>query len=200
MTFDHGCWLSNASVAPGRLYKYRVDLNTKTIQRTQMDSSSSEFPTVHPFRATKKMKYTYLMANARSGQNLPYRDVIKCIDTGRTDFGNTVNADSRQVWYSDGCIGEPVFAPRSDVCASMSEAMNGDEDDGFVLVQYYNPTLHLCEFVVLDAKQVHKGPVARIRLRHHIPYGFHGTFTPHVFVSTPLYVAPATEKRVRSKL
>lgn len=43
---------------------------------------------------------------------------------------------------------------------------------------------HTAEFVVLDAQKVDQGPLARIKLKHHIPYGFHGTFTPEVFIDT----------------
>ena len=57
----------------------------------------------------------------------------------------------------------------------------GDEDDGFVIVQLYIPETHRTEFAILDAKHIDQGPIASIRLKHHIPYGFHGTFTPEVF-------------------
>ena len=87
----------------------------------------------------------------------------------------------RQVWYSHGCVGEPVFVPR---CGWESWKV-GDEDDGYVITQLYVPESNLTEFVVLDAKHVDRGPLATIRLRHHLPYGFHGTFTPEVFLSPP---------------
>ncbi len=61
---------------------------------------------------------------------------------------------------------------------------SGAEDDGYLLVQLYVPETHCTEFVVLDAQHVARGPLARVKLRHHIPYGFHGTFTPEVFVDT----------------
>lgn len=63
-------------------------------------------------------------------------------------------------------------------------ATEGEEDDGFVLVQLYVPETHCTEFVILDARRVDRGPLARIKLKHHIPYGFHGTFTPEVFIDT----------------
>ena len=84
----------------------------------------------------------------------------------------------RQVWYSHGCVGEPVFVPR----LGWDSWREGDEDDGYVIVQLYNPEVHRTEFIVLDAKHVDRGPVARIKLAHHLPYGFHGTFTPEVFI------------------
>ena len=88
---------------------------------------------------------------------------------------------SRGVYRSHGTIGEPVFAPRLGYSASGK----GDDDDGYILVQLYNPELHRTEFVVLDAQHMDSGPCARIVLKHHIPYGFHGSFTPDVFVASP---------------
>lgn len=87
----------------------------------------------------------------------------------------------RQVWYSHGTVGEPVFVPRG----GWDSWNAGDEDDGYVITQLYVPETNLTEFVVLDAKRVDKGPVATIKLKHHLPYGFHGTFTPEVFLSPP---------------
>lgn len=87
----------------------------------------------------------------------------------------------RQTWRSHGCIGEPVFVPRGGYKSSSS----GKEDDGYVLVQLYAPLKHRTEFIVLDAQHIDLGPLARIKLLHHIPYGFHGTFAPHVFLPQP---------------
>ena len=92
---------------------------------------------------------------------------------------------SRQVWYSHGCIGEPVFVPR----LGWEAATEGNEDDGYVITQLYVPDKHLTEFVVLDAKDLEKGPIARVCLKHHIPYGFHGNFTPEVFIAGPIQMS-----------
>ena len=82
------------------------------------------------------------------------------------------------MWYSHGCVGEPVFVPQ----LGLSSCQDGDDDDGYVITQLYVPETHRTEFIILRAKQVDQGPVAVIKLKHHIPYGFHGTFTPELFV------------------
>lgn len=89
-----------------------------------------------------------------------------------------MQGEHRQVWYSHGCVGEPVFVPR----LGWKSCEEGAEDDGYVLVQLFVPETSYTEFVILDAKHVDQGPLARIKLKHHIPYGFHGTFTPTVFI------------------
>ena len=75
-----------------------------------------------------------------------------------------------------------MFVPRN----GYNSVKTGDEDDGYVIVQLYVPKKHVTEFCVLDAKHLHQGPLARIKLKHHVPYGFHGTFTPQVF-NVPSY-------------
>jgi carotenoid cleavage dioxygenase-like enzyme len=69
-------------------------------------------------------------------------------------------------WHEDGCHpGEPVFvaAPDSDVEGEgvlLSVVLDGREGRSFLLV--------------LDAETL--GEVARARLPHHVPFGFHGHF------------------------
>lgn len=96
-----------------------------------------------------------------------------------------VENGQREVWYSHGCLGEPVFVPRW----GYDSWQEGDEDDGYVIVQVYIPEKHVTEFCVLNAKDIGKGPLARIQLKHHVPYGFHGTFTPEVFINVPRMIS-----------
>jgi len=127
---------------------------------------------------------------------LPYRDIVKfdLHDAGHTSSGK-LSADpptrssstslagvGRQTYRSDGCVGEPVFVPRKPFPHSVTQ---GDEDDGWVLVQLYNVKSRCTEFLILDAKHVSSGPIARIKLKHHVPAGFHGTFAEHVFIRPP---------------
>jgi len=84
------------------------------------------------------------------------------------------------VWYSNGCLGEPVFVPSH----GFDSRNKGSEDEGYVIVQLYIPEKHVTEFAILDAQHVDNGPITRIKLKHHVPYGFHGTFTPEVFLLT----------------
>lgn len=39
---------------------------------------------------------------------------------------------------------------------------------------------------LLDARDPQRGPLAILHLKHHVPYGFHGTFTPVVFFRDPV--------------
>lgn len=73
-----------------------------------------------------------------------------------------------------------MFVP----CRGFGSRNMGKEDEGYVIVQLYIPEKHVTEFAILDAQHVDEGPVTRIKLKHHIPHGFHGTFTPENFLLT----------------
>jgi len=45
----------------------------------------------------------------------------------------------------------------------------------------YNAARQCSDVVILDAADVAAGAVATLHLRHHIPYGLHGSFTPQLF-------------------
>lgn len=119
-------------------------------------------------------------------QVVPDYDVILFIHTIwrniLVSFQFDAKFETRQVWYTHGVIGEPIFVPR----LGYDSWKTGDEDDGYVIVQLYVPERDVTEFCILDAKDLGKGPLARLKLKHHIPYGFHGTFTPEVFLASPI--------------
>jgi len=78
-------------------------------------------------------------------------------------------------------IGEPIFVPKHEYLNNGSRVNQNEEDDGWVITQLFVPDQSKTQFVILDAKNLSAGPVARLQLKTHIPYGFHGTFSPQVF-------------------
>jgi len=181
MEFEDKIWLSNAQQAPGRLHSFEVTLHPTDPKQHKcsaklVDPSNCEFPTAHPYRNLHRCRYTYLMANDRKedGYPLPYRDIVKY----------DAQLQARQTFRSHGVVGEPLFVPRTPWYPG--KLVNSEsEDDGWVICQLYNPNTRLTEFIVLDGANLDKGPVVRIKLHHFVPYAFHGTFTPHVFVFSP---------------
>lgn len=167
MRWDHKVWLSNTSEAPGVLCRYHINLSDKAapaLKRERLDDCSCEFPIVDARYHGQRQRFIYLMANDRPGQNLPYRDIVKCdvLD----------GAERREAWHSEALVGEPTFAPRA--------ATSTDGDDGWLIVQLFQPEDNTTQFVILDAKKVSDGPVCRLKLPHHLPYSFHTTFSGEV--------------------
>jgi len=185
MEWQHKLWLSNAADEPGMLYDFKAGGlqpgGTPAMSRELADQCSCEFPCVHPYRhisstadQVQPPRYTYLMA-AADGKRVPFTTIVKH-DALKTH---------RDSWHSHGVIGEPCFVPR----LGRSSMTQGDEDDGWILAQVYDTAKHTTHFVVLDARHISAGPVCTLHLRHFIPYAFHGTFTPNVFVLPPASVS-----------
>ena len=184
MEWQYKSFLGNMADAPGRMHRYTATLDaarsSATLRRDvvrSVERRSCEFPFTNPFRSCVRAtdgveapRYFYIMAGDE-GVSLPYTSVVK--------HDHVTGAVT--TWRSEGVVGEPVFIAR----AGEASAFRGDEDDGWLITQLYIPYTHKTQFVVLDAKQVEKGPVCRIHARDHIPISFHGTFTHNVFTNAP---------------
>src|SRR3954451_6025043 len=97
----------------------------------------------------------------------PYRYVWG--SGARSDFFDTiVKADvttGGALAWSDGAPGEPVYVGRPG---------RDEEDDGVLLTVVLEPDRGTSSMVVLDAATLTE--LARARVPHHIPFGFHGQF------------------------
>ncbi len=215
MDASDGLFLSNASEAPGVMARIICRMGCTAATMQQIDSCACEFPTCHPQRAVASVihsdstvegsdtagemclfdrvgtapgvrsyapaallapsRYTYLMANDR-GSALPFCDIVKLDACGT----------GRQVWRSEGVVGEPCFVPRP------GQLM---EDEGWLIVQVQrlmqqsdagspvssnlrnmpSGIAATTEFVVLDARDICKGPIAVVAPGILIPTGFHGS-------------------------
>ena len=66
--------------------------------------------------------------------------------------------------------GEPIFVPRKN---------SASEDDGYILAVWWDPLRNTSELVIQDARDFEGPPLARVKLDHHVPLGFHGNWVPH---------------------
>jgi all-trans-8'-apo-beta-carotenal 15,15'-oxygenase len=110
--------VSNGSAASGRMSVFD---RVATAPGVVSSAPAAPSPLLAPSR------YTYLMANDRAS-GLPFCDIVKLDACGT----------GRQVWNSDGVVGEPCFVPRQ------GQLM---EDEGWVIVQVRVHTFPLCIFV-----------------------------------------------------
>ena len=69
---------------------------------------------------------------------------------------------------SPGVPGEAVFVP--------STAAPADELAGWYLGYVYDQARDGSDLVIIDASDFAAQPVARIKLPHRVPYGFHGNW------------------------
>ena len=158
----------NGRVAPGFLAKpflYELDLATGVCSERQLDDRGSEFPRLDDRLVGYKNRYGYAALNRGKGEDLAdtWSTIVRYDRQGGPmavhDFG-------KWQWPS-----EPVFVPRSPDSA---------EDDGFVLCTVYDGAADGSYLAILDAQNMAAKPLAKCRLEHRIPMGFHGNFAAGV--------------------
>jgi all-trans-8'-apo-beta-carotenal 15,15'-oxygenase len=149
---------------PGQIWRYKVNLKSKQVHRQRIQKRSCEFPRLNPAVSGRTYRYTYLTAAPSAEVNGPHQCILKM------DMQN----GTEQLWNDTpyGFPGEPVFVPRKG---------GTQEDDGWVLSLVYDAAHHRSDVVILDARDIAKGPLARLHLKQHIPHGFHGNFADEYF-------------------
>ncbi|MBF2009190.1 MAG: carotenoid oxygenase family protein [Chlorogloeopsis fritschii C42_A2020_084] len=155
------------ALKPGQLWRFNLNLDHKTVRQKLIESRCCEFPSLHLQKVGRSHRYLYLGAAHAPSGNAPLQAFLK-ID---------LESGERQLWSAapQGFASEPVFVPRTN---------SQHEDDGWVLALVYDAAHHRSDVVILDARDFNQGPIARLHLKHHIPYGLHGNFTFKVFLTT----------------
>ncbi|MFE3190552.1 carotenoid oxygenase family protein [Nocardia sp. NPDC059240] len=142
-----------------RLMQYRITGNGTVIER-ELTDRSGEFPQYDWRRGTREHRYSYLAgAGGPAGM---FNAVVK-VDH------HTGKVTSCELGSSS--VGEPLFVPRIRDAA---------EDDGWLLALNHELTENRSQLLILDARDLEQGPLVVAWLDHHIPWGFHGTFTHRI--------------------
>jgi all-trans-8'-apo-beta-carotenal 15,15'-oxygenase len=162
------------SLKPGELWRFTVDAASGNVTPQLKLPRCCEFPSIHPALVGKPYQFAYLgAAHTIDGKNSPLQGVSK-VD---------VATGEETLWSAapDGFGAEPLFIPRSRPDANgCYTTVEGAEDDGWVVMMVYDGAKDKSAIVILDAMTMTQ--VARLNLKHHVPYGLHGTFTPEVFL------------------
>jgi beta,beta-carotene 9',10'-dioxygenase len=121
------------------------------VERTRLSGEPFELPRIDYGRVNGR-PYRYAWG---SGARAEFFDTIVKVDvtTGET------------LTWGEGYPGEPVFVGRPGRSA---------EDDGVLLTVVLEPERGASSMVVLDAATL--AELARARVPHHVPFGFHGQF------------------------
>ncbi|ROO90495.1 all-trans-8'-apo-beta-carotenal 15,15'-oxygenase [Actinocorallia herbida] len=149
---------SFTALPPSRLMRYRITPNGRVIAEELADVPG-EFPQYDWRLSGHEHRFTYM--TGRTASSGPYDSVLKVDGEGGPVQAHSLGADAY--------VGEPIFVPRSPDSA---------EDDGWLLAVVYSSAEHRSRLEILDARGL--APVAAVHLDHHLPLGFHGTFTRRV--------------------
>lgn len=172
-----------AALPPGKLARTMLNLRSGAVQRRIFDQRACEFPVLHPARVGRPYRYVYLAAADAPEGNGPLQAIWKL----------DLESGAQELWSAAprGFVSEPIFVPRprSAAVANAVSPDSGDpasnsapaEDDGWLLALVYDASRHESDLVILDARRPAEGPLARLRLGHHIPHGLHGAFTSRAY-------------------
>jgi all-trans-8'-apo-beta-carotenal 15,15'-oxygenase len=137
------------------LTRYRIEPGGSVREDTLTDHTG-ELGTIRRDRISLHHRYAWSVGSA-PGRKAPFSTGLLKIDC---DAATTTFRD-----FGPALAGEPVFVPRPG---------GADEDDGWLLSLHYVDRDQACHLLVLDARDL--ATVARLRLPHATPLGFHGTF------------------------
>ncbi|MFK8182934.1 MAG: carotenoid oxygenase family protein [Phormidesmis sp.] len=156
-------------VPESQLWRFTVDIagksgNAGQVTKEVLIERYCEFPTIHPNKVGRDYRYLYIGVAHESVGNAPLQGLLK----------RDMQTGEEQFWSASprGFGGEPLFVARPNGIA---------EDDGWVLLWIYNAAHNRTELAIFDAQDISTGPIAKLNLKHHVPYGLHGSFTPTYF-------------------
>ena len=154
--FDH--------VPASNLWRFTIDLATKAVGVDVLIERACEFPAMNPKNVGRDYRYLYLGAAHGDRGNAPLQALIRRdMQTGEEQFWSAAPR---------GFSGEPLFVARPG---------GQQEDEGWVLLWLYNAERDRTELAIFNAQDITTGPIAKLNLKHRVPYGLHGSFTANYF-------------------
>ncbi len=146
-------------------YRWRFNLRTGEVREGDTDDLNTEFNKSNPLFHGVKSRYSYhqrIPLLHEGGYTLRFTGLVK--------YDN----DSGRHWqwdYGAGVFGsEAVFAPKTGADRASVE------DDGYVITLVTDSNSWQSHCLVFDATDIPAGPIARVRLPHRVPFGFHATW------------------------
>ena len=144
---------------PAHLHRFRLNLRTGLASEKKLDDHPIEFPRIRDDKAGLKHRYGYAITTHEgedAGFTLGTRVVKFDLEKGETKIAE----------LGGGRLpSEAVFA-----------SAGAGEDDGYLLSIVYDAARNASDFIVLDAKNFAKGPIASVALPQRVPFGFHAAW------------------------
>ena len=155
-----------SQIPEGQLWRFELDLEKRTSQASCLIERGCEFPDLNPNHVGRPYRYLYIGVAHQTQGNGPLQAVLKHdLATGQEELWS---------YAPRGFAGEPIFVPKPGSTA---------EDEGWVLGLFYNAASQCSELLILDAQHIAQGPIATLKLPHHVPYGLHGNFTQGLVIT-----------------
>lgn len=140
-----------------RLWRYRMNLKTgKSSEECLNAEHNCEFPSYDTSRTGRPTQFAYLVDH--NPKTLHWIGIRKFNTNTGESLGSWTDGPT-DCWYS-----EPWFAPADNPRS---------EDHGYVITFMWNDKTKEQELQVFDAMDISSGPIARAKMPHAIPVGFH---------------------------
>jgi carotenoid cleavage dioxygenase-like enzyme len=135
------------------LWRWTLDLDTGSVEQTQLDDRAVEFPRVDDRLVGAAARYSV----AVGGGALVRYDLER---DSATEHRFVVEGGR-------GAPDEAVFVPAPG---------ESDESAGWYVAYVYDPVRDGSDLVIIDASDFGGAPVARVQLPRRVPHGFHGNW------------------------
>ncbi len=146
------------------LHRWRMNLRTGEAKEEALDDLNVEFPLPDTLRYGEKTRFSYHQQIPEDGYTVEFHALVKY---DHSDAGR-----KRYVYEPGWCASEAPFAPRHGVRAEAGE------DDGYVVTIATHKGTFESECWVFSARDVERGPLARVKLPARVPSGFHAAWIP----------------------
>ncbi len=137
--------------------RFILDTERQTVEESSLGPNLGELPSIHPAHHGRPYRFAWAPSSPVGSERTNFTGVSR-FDT------ETKTSTYREL---DVLVGEALFVPNPNGTA---------EDDGWVTTLAYVPSEHRSDLFILDARTL--ATVCRLRLPHHVPPGFHGTWAP----------------------
>ena len=145
----------NDTFEPTTLHRYTIDVAGGRVSEATLDERSVEFPRVDERLTGSRNRYGYGVAVGATGRG---ERLLRKYDLAD-------GSSSEHNFGTGRTPGEVVFVPGG-----------AGEDAGWLMCYVYDAGRDRSDFVVLDASDVTKAPVAVVPLPARVPLGFHGNW------------------------
>lgn len=156
--------LNGPGEGPPSLDRWTIDPAAGKVLEERIDDRPQEFPRADERLAGRPHRYGYSVGLTHTGDgdfDFVENSVLKHDVVAGTTTVRPMGAGR--------AAGEVVFVPAGDDAA---------EDDGFLVGYVHDGSTGSSELLVLDAADLTAPPVAAVKLRQRVPFGFHGNWVP----------------------
>jgi carotenoid cleavage dioxygenase-like enzyme len=154
-------WRGDADAfTPAYLHRWTIDRSRGQVGEQRLDDRGVEFPRGDDRLTGLKHRYGYAACSKSTVASETTALLKYDLESGESaahEFG-------------------PGRSPSEAVFVADSAAAG--EDEGWLLSYVYDAAENASEVAILDAQNLTKAPLARIKLPQRVPFGFHGCWAP----------------------